>query len=227
MRGPRLVGGTAAIAAGLLVASLTPVAVAVAQSDLPPEVRGVVDPPRVASPEDGAETFPGENGRIAFVRGVNTTLELHSVNANGSDHVRLTNNSAADDQPAWSPDGGRLAFASTRDGNLEIYLMNADGTGVTRLTNNAATDAAPAWSPDGTKIAFTSTRAGGLNYEIYVMNVDGSGVTRLTTNSPAVDDAPAWSPDGTHIAYSSEGHLCPQEQQRGPLLGLELLRAAR
>ena len=49
--------------------------------------------------------------------------------------MRLTNNSAQDEEPAWAPDGRRLAFVSTRGGNADIYVMNADGSNVAQLTN--------------------------------------------------------------------------------------------
>ena len=49
------------------------------------------------------------------------------MNADGSGVVRLTDHSARDGEPAWSPDGQRIAFSSDRDGNYDIYVMNADG----------------------------------------------------------------------------------------------------
>ena len=113
---------------------------------------------------------------------------------------RLTNNSAIDEHPAWSPDGTRIAFQSYRDGNYEIYVMDDDGGNQTRLTNNSARDERPAWSPDGTRIAFESNRDG--NTEIYAMDDDGGNVDRLTNNS-ASDGGAAWSPDGTRIAFYS------------------------
>ena len=113
---------------------------------------------------------------------------------------RLTNNSAIDEHPAWSPDGTRIAFQSYRDGNYEIYVMDDDGGNQTRLTNNGARDERPSWSPDGTRIAFESTRDG--NTEIYAMDDDGGNVDRLTNNS-AFDGGAAWSPDGTRIAFES------------------------
>ena len=116
--------------------------------------------------------------------------------------ARLTDNNAADVNPAWSPDGTQIAFASDRDGNFEIYVMDADGSNQTRLTNNDAWDVIPAWSPDGTQIAFTSNRDGNDNYDIYVMDADGGNPTRLT-NSEYWDWRPAWSPDGTQIAFAS------------------------
>jgi TolB protein len=72
------------------------------------------------------------------------------MNADGSDLTNLTNNSAWDFEPAWSPDGAKIAFTSDRDGddNWEIYVMNADGSNQTNLTNNSAWDFGPAWSPE-------------------------------------------------------------------------------
>jgi len=67
------------------------------------------------------------------------------MNADGSNQVRLTNNSARDYRPSWSPDGSKIIFASDRDGNMEVYIMNADGSNQIRLTNNPAWDYEPAW----------------------------------------------------------------------------------
>src|SRR5919108_1384799 len=145
-----------------------------------------------------AGTFPGPNGQIAFVKGVDgepETYEIYIMNSDGNDQTRLTDNSASDGDPSWSPDGEKIAFDSTidEDGNRDIYIMNADdGSGQTRLTDDPAFDTDPSWSPDGTKIAFSSNREDD-NSEIYIMNSDGSGQTRLTDNS-ADDFSPSWSP---------------------------------
>src|SRR6266581_1285283 len=138
---------------------------------------------------------------IAFHSNRSGNYEIYVMTRGGAPLVRLTNTTAANGQPSWSPDGAKLAFMSDRDGNSEIYVMNADGTNQIRLTNNAATDDWPAWSPDGTKLAFVSDRDG--NSEIYVMNADGTNQIRLTNNA-ATDDWPAWSPDGTKLAFVSD-----------------------
>ena len=49
---------------------------------------------------------------------------------------RLTNNSATDHGPSWSPDGLKIVFHSDRDGDHEIYVMNTDGSNPTNITNN-------------------------------------------------------------------------------------------
>jgi len=114
--------------------------------------------------------------------------------------VRLTNNSALDGGPAWSPDGRQIAFWSNRDGKVEIYVMDTDGSNVKRITDNLADDYGPRWSPDSRKILFDSERDG--NKEVYVMDADGGNQTRLTRNS-AHDSATSWSPDGSQIAFAS------------------------
>jgi TolB protein len=162
-----------------------------------------------AFPSCARATVPGSNGRLTFdTYRDNGFAEIYTMNADGSSLSRLTNNSADDIDPVWSPDTSKIAFESRRDGNSEVYVMNADGTGQVNLTNRpgsgfAGFDAEPAWSPDGTKIAFRTYRDGSpAQAEIYVMNADGTNPTRLTNNA-AVDGMPDWSPDGTKIAFWS------------------------
>ncbi len=141
------------------------------------------------------------NPMIAFHSDRDGDLDIYAMNADGSNQTQLTNNTATEQHPAWSPDGTKIAFNSDRDGNFEIYLMNADGSSQTNLTNNPVFEDQPAWSPDGSKIAFH--RGQGPSSEIWVMNADGTNQTRLTNNT-ASDSGPAWSPDGTQIAFYSE-----------------------
>jgi Tol biopolymer transport system component len=144
--------------------------------------------------------FPGQNGNIAFTCHCQTSyLELFTINANGSNQTRLTNNRGVHDgDPAFSPDGRKIAFESDRSGNFDIFTMSAAGTHVHRVTTSINNDEDPSWSPNGTKIAFASTRNG--NTDIYVSNLARSSIVRLTTSRQA-DSAPAWSPKGRKIAF--------------------------
>ena len=107
--------------------------------------------------------------------------------------VDLTDRSASDWDPKWSPDGRRIVFSSNRDGDSEIYVMNADGSGIAQLTDNTASDFDPIWSSDGKHIAFLSGRDSEPGGEIYIMNADGSDQTRLTYNQHREYEI-AWSP---------------------------------
>jgi TolB protein len=120
---------------------------------------------------------------------------------------RVTDNTASDGWPTWSPDGQRIAFHSKRDGNWDIWVINIDGTGLTRLTRHDAPDRYPAWSPDGRQIAFTSKRSG--NEEIWVLDFDaalsGEGDSQAVnlTQSPSPDRYSMWSPDGRQLAFTT------------------------
>ncbi|MBI4285413.1 MAG: PD40 domain-containing protein [Chloroflexi bacterium] len=156
----------------------------------------------------GAEgkTTPGveqslANTKIAFSSDRDGNNEIYVMDADGSNPVNLTNHTAYDVYPYWSPDGSKIAFSSKRDGNDEVYVMNADGSNPVNLSNHTGDDFRPTWSPDGTKIAFNSNRDG--NFEIYVMNADGSNQTNLTNNSSTDWTPAAWSPDGTKIAFDA------------------------
>lgn len=145
---------------------------------------------------------PGQNGKVVFTSGRDSNYEIYSTNADGSNPVNLSSNSAADMFASFAPSGGLIAFTSFRDGgNGEIYVMDGDGSGQTRLTNSSGTDTQATWSPDGQQIAFRSDRDG--DWEIYVMNADGSGQANVT-NTAGIDDAPAWSPDGGRILFESD-----------------------
>ena len=142
--------------------------------------------------------------KIAFASNRDGNWEIYVMNADGSNQTRLTNNSAVDRQPTWSPDGSMIVFYSDRDGTCEIYGMNADGTGLTQFTHNSKADWDPSWSPDDTRIVFVShpESSAAHSNEICVIYADGSE-TQLTNNT-ADDATPSWSPDSRKIAFISD-----------------------
>jgi Tol biopolymer transport system component len=140
--------------------------------------------------DDKWPTYSPDGSKIAFQSNMGTTYktEVFVMNADGSNIIRLTTNTALDQMPTWSPDGTHIAFMSNRTGNPDIFVTNADGTGQVNITNNAATDARPSWSWTTGRIVFMSNRDGGAQH-IFSMNPDGSSVLQLTSGT-TLDDFP-------------------------------------
>jgi TolB protein len=143
-------------------------------------------------------------GKLAFVSERDGNSEIYAINLDGTGLVRLTDDVAADVDPAWSPDGKRIAFASNRHTDMywsDIYVMDADGSNVVRLTVGGR-NSSPAWSPDGRKIAFSA--AGQGQRGILVLSLDDLPYARNVVPEQGYVDHPAWSPDGSKIAFTSD-----------------------
>ena len=128
--------------------------------------------------------------------------EIYTVDADGENLTRLTNNDLLDVLPIWSPDGSKIALYS--DGHLSV--MDADGSNLTRLAFISDWSDLwlwPEWSPDGSKIAFTSFPNSDDDDRsvISVVDSDGSNLTFLTDEDISAA-LPSWSPDGSKIAFA-------------------------
>ena len=150
---------------------------------------------------------PGGN-KIVFASdrdakfGVNTYLEVYTMNPNGGAVTRLTfNDNGIDYFPAWSPDGRTIAFSSDRSTNvvgylgaLDIYTMTEDGLNQTNITKNGRGDVAPSFSPDGRSIVFMSDRDSPSLYawDLYIApaTVSSTPVIRLTRSGK--ERTPVW-----------------------------------
>jgi dipeptidyl aminopeptidase/acylaminoacyl peptidase len=88
------------------------------------------------------------------------STDLWLIPADGSAAPRrLTFSTAAESNPAWSPDSRRIAFAARREGQDEsqIYVLDIAGGGEAERVTDVSTGASrPLWRPDGEAILFAS-----------------------------------------------------------------------
>jgi TolB protein len=97
---------------------------------------------------DGDPKWSPDGKNIVYALYQSKKTCIYRINANGTDQIALTKDSAYyDTDPFWSPDGKFIVFSSMRDGNYNLYRMNADGSDQIRLTNESGEESFPVWLP--------------------------------------------------------------------------------
>jgi Tol biopolymer transport system component/predicted Ser/Thr protein kinase len=169
-------------------------------SDTPTATATAMEQPSDTPTPTPAKNTPAVNlGRLAFSSNRDGNPEIYVIDLASGTTTRLTNNSANDWLPDWSPDGSRIVFTSNRTGSYDLWAMNGDGSGQELIVATAAWDDYGHWSPNGQRLALSTTAKtdGVANSEIHVWS-SGGGLNRLTYTQ-AEDQSPDWSPDGRII----------------------------
>jgi Tol biopolymer transport system component len=148
-------------------------------------------------------TYPGADGRIAFVR----ANQIYSMSPTGTSVTRLTT-TGKNYRPEWSPNGRRISYIHEAGGRRDVWVMYAGGGGKRAVTSSGdVTSAGASWSPDGRSLAYAS---GGVLKLISI----APGATPTTPSgyesnswcagdplpTIPVDRFVAWAPVGSRIA---------------------------
>jgi WD40-like Beta Propeller Repeat len=100
----------------------------------------------LAVSEKAQASFPGENGRIAYVAFGGTNSGIYTINPYGSGKTKVTNSNRGEDEPAYSPNGKRIAYAGYDETDYEIYTFNVGGGGGRlQVTDTAHYARDPSW----------------------------------------------------------------------------------
>src|SRR5215203_5164100 len=136
----------------------------------------------LAVSEKAEATFPGKNGKIAYVRNDGNDREIYTINPGGGDDTQHTHDNTGSYVPSYSPDAKKIVYSgSSGSGDTEIYIINAGGVGGRiQLTHNDRDDFHPAYSPDAKKIVFMHD--GTNDTELYTIDVRTGHRVQLTKN---------------------------------------------
>ena len=181
--------------------------------------------PLAAAPGYDAEATVSPTGeRIVFTSTRDGDLDLYSMDLDGSNVQRLTDELGYDGGAFYSWDGRMLVYRAwhqtdsasaaqyrallgrnlVKPSRMELFVMNADGSGKRQITNNGAANFAPFFHPDNKRIIFASNVSDprGRNFDLYMIGVDGQGLTRITFND-TFDGFPMFTRDGKHLVFAS------------------------
>jgi Tol biopolymer transport system component len=169
--------------------------------------------------EIGPEFSPAispDNKRIAYTwDGNKGNYDIYIKDVNKGIVSRLTEGSAPELNPAWSPDGTRVVFLRLSGDQAQVVIKDANTGNEQILTTTQSPISTwladsnpffgchgPAWSPDGQRIVVADQASAGGGYGLYNIGVKTGERTQLTT-PPGVqlDTCPHFSPDGRSIAF--------------------------
>lgn len=151
--------------------------------------------------------FSPDGKKIVFmgVHDRGKSLQLFTINADGTARTQITTDPANHGDPVWSPDGSRISFGSDREGGgrVNIYTIKADGSDLRQITNFPAPFEAgdTSWTPDGKYTAFEWDVGGkkqsdpNARAEVWIVPSDGSAAPWSTHQACAsVGCSPRWKP---------------------------------
>lgn len=84
------------------------------------------------------------------------TSSLWLMEADGSNHVKLTDRDVSESSPRWSPDGSQIAYiGGTEDDGAQIFIHTLEPRSNVQHTQLDNSPSGLSWSPDGSHLAFT------------------------------------------------------------------------
>jgi TolB protein len=156
--------------------------------------------------------------QIAFLSRDNQNTEIFSIDFDGYNSKKITNDNTLNLTPAWSPTGRWLIYTSYAGNNPDLVMIDRYNKLQRRvLLHMSGLNAAPSWSPVDDRLCLVLSKD--ENSEIYIL--ENNRKLRRLTRHFNIDTSPTWSPDGKKIAFTSDrsGRGAPQIYIMDALLG--------
>lgn len=145
---------------------------------------------------DGHPVWSPDGTRVAYSSHRDRNPDLYVINADGTNHIRLTNDEGRDDYPTWIAEG----IVYKRE--TAWHLVSPDARSTRAVTKFDESVDRFAVSTDGSRIALVKQSLGSIGgYHLFLADASGKIIRQLTNDLPR-EIHPCWSPDGKQIAYS-------------------------
>ena len=156
--------------------------------------------------EYGAQLSPDGTEAVYIWVGLEGTADLYITHLGTDSSIRLTDESAHDVAPAWSPDGQQIAFMRPgREGACTVFILpraGGEARPVGSCEGNAFEDLA--WSPDGRWLAFSAGLGTDAPDRIVLLDLETGETRPLTAPPPTTwgDNTPVFAPDSRRVAFA-------------------------
>jgi len=146
-----------------------------------------------------------DSRRLVYVSSRDGVDHIYMYDVGTRTETKLTNGTANDVSPSWSPDGKSIAY---NHGAKEVRVIDV-ATKQDRLLATGELDRPPflsereiTWSPDGKWLAYP-TGGQGAFANPYIVSLTGGDAKPVSFLADGNTSPIAWSPDGTYLLFST------------------------
>jgi tricorn protease len=141
--------------------------------------------------------------------------DLWVANEDGSGAQRISDHTARDIYPRFSPDGRWIAFSSNRYGNNDVFVIPAAGGAAKQLTFHSGNDEVVGWTRDGKSVMFRAPRGVGAFPNVATLHLVSIGGGQEQPMPTDWGWSGSFSPDGRSMVFNRHPSTWSRRHYRG------------